>query len=62
MTTTTQMPWAACRSGGNRWACGEITGHLTEPDARSILGIEHSPGCGQWLAAVAYLSAGLDDD
>ncbi|MQY25277.1 hypothetical protein [Nocardia aurantia] len=61
MTTTTQIPWAACRSG-DRWACGEVAGYLTEPDARSILGVEHSPGCGRWLAAVAYLSAGLDDD
>jgi hypothetical protein len=55
------MPWAPCRSGDAQ-GCGEICGQLTEPDALRILGVEHTPLCTSWLAAVAYLSAGLDDD
>ncbi len=61
MTTTTQMRSAPCRFGDGR-TCRDATGDMTEPLAREILDAEHTPGCSRWLAAVAYLSAGLDDD
>lgn len=37
---------------------------LTYRQARAILHIHdvHGPQCRQWLAAAAYLSAGLDDE
>lgn len=30
--------------------------------ARDILSVKHAPQCAVWLAAAAYLSAGLADD
>ncbi|MFI5719109.1 hypothetical protein [Nocardia sp. NPDC051750] len=37
---------------------------LTYRQARAILHVHdvHGPQCRQWLAAAAYLSAGLDDE
>ncbi|MGK8524130.1 hypothetical protein ACRS6B_22420 [Nocardia asteroides] len=37
---------------------------LTYRQARDILHVHevHGPQCRQWLAAAAYLSAGLDDE
>ncbi|MBF6174023.1 hypothetical protein [Nocardia blacklockiae] len=61
MTTTTQRHSAPCHSGDGR-SCREVDGQLTDALARRILHAEHTVRCGQWLAAVAYLSAGLDDD
>ncbi|WP_460700341.1 hypothetical protein [Nocardia thraciensis] len=42
--------------------CRDLDGELTDALARRILSAEHTMSCAQWLAAVAYLSAGLDDD
>ncbi|MCM6774233.1 hypothetical protein NDR87_12195 [Nocardia sp. CDC159] len=42
--------------------CDGADGPLTEAEARRILVAEHAFSCPRWLAAVAYLSAGLDDD
>ncbi|MQY17682.1 hypothetical protein [Nocardia macrotermitis] len=61
MTTITQLRSAPCQFGDGR-VCGDHLGELTDPIARRILGVEHAPTCVRWLDAVAYLSAGLDDD
>lgn len=44
--------------------CGAEPGGLTYRRAREILTLHevHGPQCRQWLAAAAYLSAGLDDE
>ncbi|WP_194818947.1 hypothetical protein [Nocardia sp. XZ_19_385] len=44
--------------------CGVEPGSLTYRRAREILYVHevHGPACRQWLAAAAYLSAGLDDE
>ncbi|MFC9894885.1 hypothetical protein ACFVMC_14455 [Nocardia sp. NPDC127579] len=44
--------------------CGSEPGALTYRRAREILFTHevHGPSCRQWLAAAAYLSAGLDDE
>ncbi|WP_067843569.1 hypothetical protein [Nocardia lijiangensis] len=44
--------------------CGAEPGGLTYRRAREILHVHevHGPQCRQWLAAAAYLSAGLDDE
>lgn len=44
--------------------CTIEPGGLTYRRARDILQIHevHGPRCRQWLAAAAYLSAGLDDE
>ncbi|MEV0296878.1 hypothetical protein [Nocardia sp. NPDC050710] len=44
--------------------CGSEPGGLTYRRAREILYLHevHGPQCRQWLAAAAYLSAGLDDE
>ncbi|MEU8898578.1 hypothetical protein [Nocardia sp. NPDC048505] len=44
--------------------CGNEPGSLTYRRAREILYTHevHGPQCRQWLAAAAYLSAGLDDE
>ncbi|MEV6280035.1 hypothetical protein [Nocardia sp. NPDC051832] len=44
--------------------CGDEPGSLTYRRAREILYAHevHGPACRQWLAAAAYLSAGLDDE
>jgi hypothetical protein len=44
--------------------CGAEPPGLTYRRAREILHIHdvHGPQCRQWLAAAAYLSAGLDDE
>ncbi|MEV0248328.1 hypothetical protein AB0H76_17155 [Nocardia sp. NPDC050712] len=44
--------------------CGDEPGTLTYRRAREILFSHevHGPQCRQWLAAAAYLSAGLDDE
>lgn len=44
--------------------CGSEPPVLTYRQARAILHVHdvHGPGCRQWLAAAAYLSAGLNDD
>ncbi|WP_156959864.1 hypothetical protein [Nocardia sp. BMG51109] len=60
MTATTQRCSAPCLSGTGR-PCRELDGELTDALARRLLR-EHAASCAQWLAAVAYLSAGLDDD
>lgn len=43
--------------------CTTEPGSLTYRRARDILQVHevHGPRCRQWLAAAAYLSAGLDD-
>ncbi|WP_280268956.1 hypothetical protein [Nocardia wallacei] len=61
MTTTTRRCSAPCRLGQEH-GCRDLDGELTDALARRILGAEHTVSCGRWLAAVAYLSAGLDDD
>ncbi|MBF6329636.1 hypothetical protein [Nocardia transvalensis] len=61
MTTTTRMCSAPCRFGDMQ-ACGGADEPLTYNVARRILGTEHAFSCTRWLAAVAFLSAGLDDD
>ncbi|MBF6210452.1 hypothetical protein IU433_01455 [Nocardia puris] len=53
------------RSAGEFTAdCGAEPGGLTYRRAREILFAHevHGPQCRQWLAAAAYLSAGLDDE
>jgi hypothetical protein len=55
------MRSAPCRFGDGR-DCRDASGQLTDPIARRILGQEHMPWCSHWLDAVAFLSAGLDDD
>jgi hypothetical protein len=55
------MRSAPCRFGDGR-VCHDFPGQLSDPIARHILGAEHAPTCARWLDAVAYLSAGLDDD
>ncbi|MGW4328002.1 hypothetical protein ACWEKR_19135 [Nocardia sp. NPDC004573] len=44
--------------------CGAEPRGLTYRQARDILSAHevHGPQCRQWLAAAAYLSAGLDDE
>lgn len=44
--------------------CGIEPRGLTYRQAREILRLHevHGPQCRQWLAAAAYLSAGLDDE
>lgn len=44
--------------------CGFEPRGLTYRQARDILHAHevHGPQCRQWLAAAAYLSAGLDDE
>ncbi|MFG1793796.1 hypothetical protein [Nocardia altamirensis] len=44
--------------------CGVEPPGLTYRQARDILSAHevHGPQCRQWLAAAAYLSAGLDDE
>jgi hypothetical protein len=44
--------------------CGAEPRGLTYRQAREILHVHdvHGPQCRQWLAAAAYLSAGLDDE
>ncbi len=44
--------------------CSVEPGGLTYRRAREILLVHevHGPQCRQWLAAAAYLSAGLDDE
>lgn len=44
--------------------CGSEPPVLTYRQARDILRAHevHGPQCRQWLAAAAYLSAGLDDE
>ncbi|WP_245562557.1 hypothetical protein [Nocardia araoensis] len=44
--------------------CSVEPGGLTYRQARDILYAHevHGPQCRQWLAAAAYLSAGLDDE
>lgn len=42
--------------------CGEFQGQLSNRAARAVLDTEHHPTCSTWLAAVAFLSAELDDD
>ncbi|WP_433526667.1 hypothetical protein ACQPZ2_18510 [Nocardia pseudovaccinii] len=44
--------------------CGVEPRGLTYRQAREILHLHevHGPQCRQWLAAAAYLSAGLDDE
>ncbi|MBH0779179.1 hypothetical protein IT779_23195 [Nocardia sp. NEAU-351] len=44
--------------------CASEPGGLTYRRAREILHQHevHGPQCRQWLAAAAYLSAGLDDE
>ncbi|AVH23790.1 hypothetical protein IU438_25565 [Nocardia cyriacigeorgica] len=44
--------------------CGTEPPGLTYRQAREILRVHevHGPRCRQWLAAAAYLSAGLDDE
>ncbi|MEU2178593.1 MULTISPECIES: hypothetical protein [Nocardia] len=44
--------------------CGVEPRGLTYRQARDILSAHevHGPQCRQWLAAAAYLSAGLDDE
>ncbi|MGW0249275.1 hypothetical protein ACWDYH_21850 [Nocardia goodfellowii] len=44
--------------------CAAEPGSLTYRRAREILYVHevHGPSCRQWLAAAAYLSAGLDDE
>ncbi|MBF6353456.1 hypothetical protein IU449_02650 [Nocardia higoensis] len=44
--------------------CTTEPGGLTYRRARDILQVHevHGPRCRQWLAAAAYLSAGLDDE
>ncbi|MGW4364298.1 hypothetical protein ACWEKT_01520 [Nocardia takedensis] len=44
--------------------CGGEPGGLTYRRAREILRVHevHGPQCRQWLAAAAYLSAGLDEE
>ncbi|RDI42466.1 hypothetical protein [Nocardia mexicana] len=61
MTTTTRRCSAPCHLGEER-GCRDLDGGLTDALARRILSAEHTVSCAQWLAAVAYLSAGLDDD
>ncbi|MBB5911345.1 hypothetical protein BJY24_000212 [Nocardia transvalensis] len=61
MTTTTERRSAPCLSGEGGPHC-EVDGELTDTVARRILGAEHAASCARWLAAAAYLSAGLDDD
>ncbi|BCK54581.1 hypothetical protein [Nocardia wallacei] len=61
MPTTTRRCSAPCCSDEEP-ACREPDGELTDALARRILYAEHAVTCGQWLAAVAFLSAGLDDD
>ncbi|WP_280342345.1 hypothetical protein [Nocardia neocaledoniensis] len=45
-------------------SCGEEPHGLTYRQARDLLAQHdvHGPQCRQWLAAAAYLSAGLDDE
>ncbi|MFB7874189.1 MULTISPECIES: hypothetical protein [unclassified Nocardia] len=45
-------------------ACGDEPHSLTYRQAREMLRQHdvHGPQCRQWLAAAAYLSAGLDDE
>jgi len=61
MTATTQLHSVPCHFGDGR-ICRDLDGDLTDPLARRILGVEHTLWCVRWLDAVAYLSAGLDDD
>jgi hypothetical protein len=43
--------------------CATEPGNLTFPRARIILRAhDRHLGCRQWIAAAAYLSAGLDDE
>ncbi|MCX4092616.1 hypothetical protein [Nocardia sp. alder85J] len=43
--------------------CGTEPGNLTFRRARNILHAhDRHLGCRQWIAAAAYLSAGLDDE
>ncbi|MFI9533623.1 hypothetical protein ACIG56_10275 [Nocardia fusca] len=53
--------YAAPESGTD---CNSEPPVLTYRQAREILHIHdvHGPQCRQWLAAAAYLSAGLDDE
>ncbi|WP_054812847.1 hypothetical protein [Nocardia arizonensis] len=57
---------ARSRTTSDRCAtdCGSEPGGLTYRRAREILHLHevHGPQCRQWLAAAAYLSAGLDDE
>ncbi|WP_188826900.1 hypothetical protein [Nocardia camponoti] len=48
----------------NAAACSYEPSTLTYRQAREILRDHdvHGPQCRQWLAAAAYLSAGLDDE
>ncbi|WP_280274482.1 hypothetical protein [Nocardia wallacei] len=59
MPTTTRRCSAPCCSD-EEMACPAP--EFTDAMARRILHAEHAVTCGRWLAAVAYLSAGLDDD
>ncbi|MFC6010540.1 hypothetical protein [Nocardia lasii] len=45
-------------------ACSDEPNALTYRQAREMLRQHdiHGPQCRQWLAAAAYLSAGLDDE
>ncbi|MGF6883054.1 hypothetical protein ABIA39_001995 [Nocardia sp. GAS34] len=61
MSATTQLRSAPCQFGDGR-NCRDLAGELSDPLARRILHAEHTPWCTRWLDAVAYLSAGLDDD
>ncbi|MGV9677452.1 hypothetical protein ACWDSJ_19435 [Nocardia sp. NPDC003482] len=61
MPTTTRMCTAPCHFGDAE-SCGGADVPLTDSLARRILYSEHAFSCTRWLAAVAYLSAGLDDD
>ncbi len=61
MTTAMRMCSAPCHLGDVQH-CDGPDGPLTEAVARRILVAEHAFSCTRWVAAVAYLSAGLDDD
>jgi hypothetical protein len=60
----TEKRGTACLFGTERRCeCGDdLPDRLTEALARQILSEDRAPACTWWVAAVAFLSAGLDDD
>ncbi|WP_280221776.1 hypothetical protein [Nocardia neocaledoniensis] len=63
-TTGLEVPRYLGAAAAASGSCSEEPHALTYRQARDLLTQHdvHGPQCRQWLAAAAYLSAGLDDE